>query len=79
MGDKEVRQVGWGQVMGSLEGQEEYFEGLGLGCRCSLQMMPWFSTGKWWIASIHWGRTPALSKKGKVFLGLDHEEWANGG
>ena len=26
MGDKEVRQVGWGQVMESLEGLEEYFE-----------------------------------------------------
>ena len=26
MGDKEVRQVGWGQVTESLKGQEEYFE-----------------------------------------------------
>ena len=26
MGDKEVRQVGWGQVMECFEGQEEYFE-----------------------------------------------------
>ena len=26
MGDKEVRQVGWGQVVESLKGQEEYFE-----------------------------------------------------
>ena len=26
MGDKDVRQVGWGQVVESFEGQEEYFE-----------------------------------------------------
>ena len=26
VGDKEVRQVGWGQVVESFEGQEEYFE-----------------------------------------------------
>ena len=25
MGEKEVRQVGWGQVIESLEGQKEYF------------------------------------------------------
>ena len=39
MGDKEVRQVGWGQVMESFEGQEEYFEVNALFDRESVELL----------------------------------------